>query len=133
MPMIEMRNVSKWYGPVQVLNGCSTTVDKGAPLSLLVEPSGLDKISGSDDSSLFLWKELVFTDRLPDGGTVASPQRGLLLAPIKEAGADKDLVARINATGCDTEILSPAQTVEKIKADYLKWGRVVKEANIKAE
>jgi len=33
----------------------------------------------------------------------------------------------------DAEILTPAQTVEKIKSDYAKWGRVVKEANIKAE
>jgi tripartite-type tricarboxylate transporter receptor subunit TctC len=56
-----------------------------------------------------------------------------LTQALAKAGADKDLVARINATGCDTEILTPAQTVEKIKADYVKWGRVVKEANIKAE
>jgi tripartite-type tricarboxylate transporter receptor subunit TctC len=56
-----------------------------------------------------------------------------LTAALAKAGADKDLVARINATGCDTEVLSPAQTVDKIKADYAKWGRVVKEANIKAE
>src|SRR6478609_7552810 len=56
-----------------------------------------------------------------------------LTQALAKAGADQDLVARINATGCDTEILAPAQTVEKIKADYSKWGRVVKEANIKAE
>jgi len=56
-----------------------------------------------------------------------------LTQALAKAGADKDLVERINATGCDTEILAPAQTVEKIKADYSKWGRVVKEANIKAE
>jgi tripartite-type tricarboxylate transporter receptor subunit TctC len=56
-----------------------------------------------------------------------------LTSALAKAGADKDLIARINATGCDTEILPPAQTVEKIKADYVKWGRVVKEANIKAE
>jgi len=56
-----------------------------------------------------------------------------LTQALAKAGADKDLVARINATGCDTEVLNPAQTVEKIKADYAKWGRVVKEANIKAE
>jgi tripartite-type tricarboxylate transporter receptor subunit TctC len=56
-----------------------------------------------------------------------------LTQALAKAGADKDLVARIDATGCDTEILNPAQTVEKIKADYAKWGRVVKEANIKAE
>src|ERR1700752_3653590 len=29
MPMIEMKNVSKWYGPVQVLNDCTTRVNKG--------------------------------------------------------------------------------------------------------
>jgi len=56
-----------------------------------------------------------------------------LTQALAKAGGDKDLVARINATGCDTEILSPAQTSEKIKTDYAKWGRVVKEANIKAE
>jgi tripartite-type tricarboxylate transporter receptor subunit TctC len=56
-----------------------------------------------------------------------------LTSVLAKAGADKELVTRINATGCDTEILTPAQTVEKIIADYVKWGRVVKEANIKAE
>ena len=56
-----------------------------------------------------------------------------LTQALAKAGADKDLVARIDATGCDTEVLSAAQTVEKIKADYVKWGRVVREANIKAE
>jgi tripartite-type tricarboxylate transporter receptor subunit TctC len=56
-----------------------------------------------------------------------------LTQALAKAGADKSLLGQINATGCDTEILTPAQTVEKIKADYAKWGRVVKEANIKAE
>jgi len=42
MPMIEMRNVSKWYGPVQVLNGCSTTVDKGEVV-VVCGPSGSGK------------------------------------------------------------------------------------------
>ena len=27
--MIELKNVSKWYGPVQVLNECSATISKG--------------------------------------------------------------------------------------------------------
>jgi len=49
------------------------------------------------------------------------------------AKVGKDTIDLINATGCDTEILSPAKTVERIKADYEKWGRVVKEANIRAE
>jgi tripartite-type tricarboxylate transporter receptor subunit TctC len=52
---------------------------------------------------------------------------------LAKAGADKELLAQINATGCDTEILTPAQTVERIKTDYVKWGGVVKDANIKAE
>src|SRR5213075_74087 len=33
------------------------------------------------------------------------------------AGQDKALIEQLNATGCDAEILTPAQTVEKIKAD----------------
>jgi tripartite-type tricarboxylate transporter receptor subunit TctC len=49
------------------------------------------------------------------------------------AKVGKETVAQIDATGCDTEILSPAKTVERIKNDYEKWGRVVKEANIKPE
>ena len=68
-------------------------------------------------------------------GPAGLPQEAVsrLTQALAKAAADKELLARINATGCDTEILSPAQTVEKIKADYVKWGRVVKEASIKAE
>jgi hypothetical protein len=29
--------------------------------------------------------------------------------------------------------MTPAQTLEKIKNDHAKWGKVIKEANIKAE
>ena len=39
---------------------------------------------------------------------------------------DKAVMEQINATGCDTSIEAPAKTVERIKADYVKWGRVVK-------
>jgi tripartite-type tricarboxylate transporter receptor subunit TctC len=56
-----------------------------------------------------------------------------LTQALAKAGADTELLAQINATGCDTEILTPAQTVERIKTDYAKWGAVVKEANIRAE
>ena len=68
-------------------------------------------------------------------GPAGLPREALerLTQALAKAGADKDLLERINATGCDTEILTPAQTVEKIKSDSAKWGRVVKEANIKAE
>jgi tripartite-type tricarboxylate transporter receptor subunit TctC len=48
-------------------------------------------------------------------------------------GSDKKVLDQINATGCDTDILSPVQTLEKLKADHVKWGRVVRQANIKAE
>ena len=50
-----------------------------------------------------------------------------------KAGQDKALVDQISATGCDTEILTPAQTVEKIRNDSAKWGKVVRDANVKAE
>ncbi|MEO8144420.1 MAG: tripartite tricarboxylate transporter substrate binding protein [Betaproteobacteria bacterium] len=52
---------------------------------------------------------------------------------LAKAGTDKAGMDAINATGCDAEILTPAQTNEKIKTDFAKWGRVVKDANIKAE
>ncbi len=52
---------------------------------------------------------------------------------LARVGADKAALEPINATGCDAEILPPAQTMERIKADFAKWGRVVKEANIRAE
>jgi tripartite-type tricarboxylate transporter receptor subunit TctC len=52
---------------------------------------------------------------------------------MSKAAEDKALREQINATGCDVEFLNPAQTVEKIKVDLAKWGKVVKDANIKAE
>ncbi len=56
-----------------------------------------------------------------------------LSAALQKAGQDKTLIDQINATGCDTEVLTPAQTVEKVKVDAAKWGKVVKDANMKAE
>src|SRR2546421_8169457 len=52
---------------------------------------------------------------------------------LAKVGADKDALEPINATGCEAEILAPERTTEKIKADSAKWGRVVREASIKAE
>ena len=49
------------------------------------------------------------------------------------AKVGKDTIDTINATGCDTEIQSPAKTIERVKADFEKWGKVVKDANIRAE
>jgi tripartite-type tricarboxylate transporter receptor subunit TctC len=68
-------------------------------------------------------------------GPAALPQEvvGRLAQAMQKVGEDKNLIAQLNATGCDADILSPAQTVEKVRADAAKWGRVIKEANIKAE
>ena len=52
---------------------------------------------------------------------------------LAKIGADKAALEPINATGCDAEILPPDRTIEKIKADFVKWAHVVKEASIKAE
>ena len=54
-------------------------------------------------------------------------------AALAKAAEDKNLVAQLNATGCDTDISTPAQTVEKVRADSAKWGRVIKDANIKID
>ena len=40
--MIEMKNVSKWYGPVQVLSDCSVKVNKGVVV-VVCGPSGSGK------------------------------------------------------------------------------------------
>ena len=40
--MIEIKNVSKWYGPVQVLNDCSTVIQKGEVV-VVCGPSGSGK------------------------------------------------------------------------------------------
>ena len=37
--MIEMKNVSKWYGTFQVLKNCTTRVDKGEVV-VVCGPSG---------------------------------------------------------------------------------------------
>ena len=41
-PMIEIRNVSKWYGPVQVLTDCSVKIEKG-DVVVVCGPSGSGK------------------------------------------------------------------------------------------
>ena len=40
--MIEMKDVSKWYGTVQVLNGCTTSINKGEVV-VVCGPSGSGK------------------------------------------------------------------------------------------
>ena len=40
--MIELKHVSKWYGPVQVLNDCSTRINKGEVV-VVCGPSGSGK------------------------------------------------------------------------------------------
>ena len=52
---------------------------------------------------------------------------------LQKAGEDKAVVEQINATGCDVEILAPAPTAEKVRAAAIKWGKVIKDATIKAE
>ncbi|MEY2658592.1 MAG: tripartite tricarboxylate transporter substrate binding protein [Betaproteobacteria bacterium] len=56
-----------------------------------------------------------------------------LTRALSKVGEDKAVMDQINATGCDAEMLSPDQTLEKIRADSLKWSKVIKDANIKAE
>jgi len=42
MSMIEIKNVSKWYGPVQVLSDCNVTINKG-DVVVVCGPSGSGK------------------------------------------------------------------------------------------
>ena len=52
---------------------------------------------------------------------------------LAKVGADKAVMDQINATGCDAEIMTPAKTAERIKSDFEKWGRVVRDAKIRAD
>jgi ATP-dependent exoDNAse (exonuclease V) beta subunit len=72
---------------------------KGLEFDTVIVP-GLDRGPGRSDPPLFLWKEVV---RPPDKGGTG----GLLLAPIKETGTDKDLAYKylkdLDADAEDTE------------------------------
>ena len=58
--MIELKNVSKWYGKVQVLNNCSTKINKGEVV-VVCGPSGSGK------STLI---KVITGAHSPDGGTL---------------------------------------------------------------
>ena len=47
--MIEIKNVSKWYGPVQVLNDCSVSINKG-DVVVVCGPSGSGKSTLINDT-----------------------------------------------------------------------------------
>ncbi len=48
MPMIEIKNVSKWYGDFQVLKDCSVNVEKGEVV-VVCGPSGSGKVHAHQD------------------------------------------------------------------------------------
>ena len=73
------------------------------------------------------WFELMGPAGLPPD-IVARLSQALL-----KAGEDKGLQEQLKQVGCDAEFMTPAQTLEKVKADHAKWGKVIKDANIKAE
>ena len=73
------------------------------------------------------WFELMGPAGLPPE-IVARLSQALL-----KAGEDKVLLEQFKQIGCDAEFMTPAQTLEKIKNDHAKWGKVIKDANIKAD
>jgi len=84
----------------------------------------LSALKGFDSTA---WYGLLGPAGLP-AEAVARWSQALAAASKDKAGMDA-----INATGCDVEILPPAQTVERIRVDAAKWGKVVKDANIRAD
>jgi tripartite-type tricarboxylate transporter receptor subunit TctC len=73
------------------------------------------------------WYGLLGPARLPP--EVAARLSKALL----KAGEDTKLRDQLNATGCDPDFLTPAQTVQKVRTDLVKWGGVIRDANIKAD
>ena len=73
-PMIKIENVSKWYGPVQVLRDCSVNIDKG-DVAVVCGPSGSGK---STLIKTVNGLELVQKGRITvDGTEVTSPMTNL--------------------------------------------------------
>ncbi len=79
---------------------------KGLEFDTVIVP-GLDKGPGWGDPPLFLWKELVDLGPPDKGGASGSRAGGLLLAPIKETGAERDpaysYLARLETQAEDIE------------------------------
>jgi tripartite-type tricarboxylate transporter receptor subunit TctC len=46
---------------------------------------------------------------------------------------DKGVQDAVRALGYEPQLMTPAQVGQMVKADYDKWGKVVRDANIKAE
>ena len=56
-----------------------------------------------------------------------------LAQALVKASEDKGLLENYKQQGCDADFNSPAATLEKVKADFAKWGTVIKDANIKVD
>ena len=56
-----------------------------------------------------------------------------LNAGLNKALADRDLRERLTARGADPAPGTPEQLAAQLKADYAKWGVVVKAANVKLD
>ena len=108
-------------GKIRALAVTSLTRSAAFPEVPTMDELGL---KGFDSTA---WYGLLGPAGLP-AEVVARWTQALARAKTDKAGMDA-----INATGCDADILTPAQTVERIKGDSAKWGRVIREANIKAE
>jgi tripartite-type tricarboxylate transporter receptor subunit TctC len=52
---------------------------------------------------------------------------------ILKAGEDRGLQENLRGQGCEPEFTTPSQMQEKIRTDFAKWGRLIKDANIKVE
>jgi len=74
MAMIEMKNVSKWYGTFQVLTNCTTNVDKGEVV-VVCGPSGSGK--STLIKCVNALEPFQKGDVLVDGVSVADPKTNL--------------------------------------------------------
>jgi len=76
---------------------------------------------------------------IPPPGTVCSGPRacrgngGALDACARKGGQRQGAHGADRRDGLRRRDPAPARTIEKIQADYVKWGRVVKDANIRAD
>ena len=72
--MIELKNVSKWYGPVQVLNECTASIQKGEVV-VVCGPSGSGK--STLIKTVNALEPFQKGDIVVDGISIADPQTNL--------------------------------------------------------
>jgi glutamate/aspartate transport system ATP-binding protein len=120
--MIELKDVSKWYGPIQVLSNCTTRIEKGEVV-VICGPSGSGKSTLIKTINALepFQKGEIFVDRVPVHGPDTDlpklrSQVGMVFQHFELFG---HLSVMENLTIAQVKVL--ARSVDEAKAHGLKY------------